>query len=186
MTAPLSVKTCCSCGVAKPREQFPKPRSTKCSECHISRVCVRCGERKRVEHFPLAGGKKHVGTENRLRRCHPCVLSDKRKYYDQSGGRQRSFRWRYGITLDERDQMLAAQGGRCAICGAVEPGGQGWCTDHDHACCPQKSRSCGECIRGILCFACNVMLGCVRDNPATLSAAVEYLALANVSRRTPI
>jgi hypothetical protein len=86
------------------------------------------------------------------------------------------YQWRYGITLDERDAMLAAQGGVCAICKSPDPGnGREWCTDHDHACCPQKSRSCGKCIRGILCFGCNVMLGCAKDSESTLHNAIDYL-----------
>jgi hypothetical protein len=28
--------------------------------------------------------------------------------------------------------------------------------DHDHACCQKKNRSCGKCIRGLLCHTCNI------------------------------
>lgn len=90
--------------------------------------------------------------------------------------RQRAYKWRYNITLDQRDELLASQGGVCAICKKSEHGGHDWCTDHDHACCPKKSHSCGECIRGIICFPCNVMLGNAQDNPTVLRAAIAYLA----------
>lgn len=46
--------------------------------------------------------------------------------------------------------------------------------DHDHSCCP-GSRSCGECIRGVLCGDCNLAIGIMGDSPARLRRAVEYL-----------
>lgn len=96
----------------------------------------------------------------------------------QSARRQRISR--YGLTEESFESLLAAQGGRCAICGAVEPGthhGQ-WHIDHDHSCCPDKATdtpTCGRCVRGILCGQCNLGLGHFRDDPDLLAAAAGYL-----------
>lgn len=75
----------------------------------------------------------------------------------------------YGITLEQKQEMLEKQGGKCANpnCRATEPGGNGdWHTDHDHRT--------GE-VRGLLCSRCNVVLGHVNDDPAVLEGLKTYL-----------
>jgi hypothetical protein len=79
----------------------------------------------------------------------------------------------HGLTSEGYDFLLAAQGGACAICGS-EPGDQVLQVDHSHACCPSK-KSCGHCIRGLLCRACNTALGFLGDDPARLRTAIAYL-----------
>lgn len=79
---------------------------------------------------------------------------------------------RYGLTVEQYDTMLAAQGGRCAlfaVCGATEPGGgkTQWAVDHDHAT--------GR-VRGLLCLACNATR--VGSNTVESALAVaRYLAV---------
>jgi hypothetical protein len=46
--------------------------------------------------------------------------------------------------------------------------------DHDHNCCPSK-KTCGKCIRGLLCMDCNRGLGYFRDDTARLDRAISYL-----------
>lgn len=73
----------------------------------------------------------------------------------------------YGITLDDYEDMLAGQGGGCAICKAVESGGKGrFHVDHCHE---------GGQIRGLLCTRCNTGLGQFLDDPDRLRAAIAYL-----------
>lgn len=85
---------------------------------------------------------------------------------------------KYSITEQQYMEMLAAQDYSCAICGTKRPGRNNsitsWAVDHDHSCCP-GDRSCGECIRGLLCGNCNTMLGMAQDKPSRLDAAAAYL-----------
>lgn len=80
----------------------------------------------------------------------------------------------YGITLDDYEVMLAAQGGGCAICGGVNASGRNLSVDHDHACCPVGT-SCGQCVRALLCDPCNRSIGLMRDDPKRLEAAAAYI-----------
>jgi len=73
---------------------------------------------------------------------------------------------RYGLTVEQFDTMLAAQGGKCAVCRSPEPGGKGtWHVDHDHST---------ERVRGILCHGCNTGSK-LTDDPALLRAKANYL-----------
>lgn len=81
---------------------------------------------------------------------------------------------KYGLTIDQYEAMEAAQGGVCAICGGLNLNGRRLSIDHDHSCCP-GNRSCGECVRGLLCSKCNFILGNADDNAERLRAAASYL-----------
>lgn len=85
---------------------------------------------------------------------------------------------RYGMTATELQQLLEAQGNECAVrnCGSLE--GRPWVVDHDHGCCPTRSASCGDCVRGILCYSCNVALGLAREKVGILQGLQEYLSVA--------
>lgn len=69
--------------------------------------------------------------------------------------------------------LLRAQGGVCAVCGG-DNGGHTLHVDHDHACCPGEM-TCGQCVRGLLCFNCNGRLGTVEELGATHPQFEDYL-----------
>ena len=58
--------------------------------------------------------------------------------------------------------------------------------DHDHQCCPGKGgerKTCGECVRGALCYRCNMALGLLNDSVATLNGMISYLTRGTVSEQ---
>ena len=72
-----------------------------------------------------------------------------RKYRARVAARK----YRYGITEEQYDSLLEAQGNACAVC-KTEFSTELWPNvDHDHNCCPGK-KSCGKCLRGLLCSHC--------------------------------
>lgn len=93
-------------------------------------------------------------------------------------GKTSEYQWRwhlrnrYGITVEQVDAMVKAQGGKCATCasmlGAPDTKGKSTrvCVDHDHV-----TRK----VRGLLCDPCNKGIGHFGDNPALLRAAAAYL-----------
>lgn len=80
----------------------------------------------------------------------------------------------YKLTVEAYDAMLEKQGGVCAICKGVNPGGRDLSVDHDHRCCPGRN-SCGKCLRSLLCSRCNVGIGQFLENPALMRLAAVYV-----------
>lgn len=107
-----------------------------------------------------------------------------RKLKGPEGRRNENLKYRYNIDLSIEAEMISDQGGVCKICGATAPS-QGvkmnkhWLVDHDHSCCP-GTRSCGKCVRGLLCSKCNVALGGFNDDPDLLEKAAQYIRLHRV------
>jgi Recombination endonuclease VII len=80
---------------------------------------------------------------------------------------------RYGLTKEDFDRLLEAQGHACAMCHVRFEDRQLIFIDHDHACCPDEKRSCGKCRRGLLCLKCNTALGYIEG---MTDLAQAYLA----------
>jgi hypothetical protein len=109
-------------------------------------------------------------------------------FCEPHGGWSRRLFMMYGITEEQYNALLEAQGGACAICGRTpELAGRGkrLVVDHDHQCC-RGTGACGKCVRGLLCQWCNRILGLAQDDPARLSAAMSYLYdTGTAQRKTP-
>lgn len=73
----------------------------------------------------------------------------------------------YGLTPEQFDAIVEAQGGRCRICG--DPPTGRWKrlhVDHDH-----KTGA----IRGLLCVGCNRAIGYLSDSPERARRVADYL-----------
>lgn len=88
---------------------------------------------------------------------------------------------RHGLTLERFRELEAQQEGLCPIC--KNPLDASAAVDHDHSHCPGQF-GCAVCVRGLLHRGCNVMLGIVNEDIATLRRAIEYLGGRN-ERTTP-
>lgn len=88
--------------------------------------------------------------------------------------KDKSLRHSYNVTVDWYEETLAAQDGGCALCGGQPSSGRALHVDHDHACCPGV-RSCGSCVRALLCDLCNMTLGSARDDTALLRRMITYV-----------
>ncbi|WP_097327231.1 endonuclease VII domain-containing protein [Paractinoplanes atraurantiacus] len=86
---------------------------------------------------------------------------------------------KFGVTAEKYEEMLEAQNGLCALC-LEPPGLRPMSVDHDHRCCPDRDRTCGDCVRGLLCHRCNLGLGQLRDRVDNFQRAIAYLEYFDV------
>lgn len=84
-------------------------------------------------------------------------------------------KWYYNLTIDDYNLFLKEQDNSCASCGKVFDEITIPHIDHDHRCCAGK-RSCGKCVRGLLCNVCNRTLGSANDNVELLQSLVSYVS----------
>ena len=87
--------------------------------------------------------------------------------------RSHNYKSRYGITLEQYNEMWRAQSGKCYICGnpsTVQRLGKPipLVVDHDHAT---------GAVRKLLCLRCNSVLGLLEECEDLLRAAGTYLEL---------
>lgn len=147
----------------------------------LTLICTKCKIEKDVSEFYSDKFAKNGHSQ----RCKKCISLRMAEYYAIHKNSNTSPEFKlvkrkyrlfvnYHLTLEQWNAILALQGGCCAICSTKEPGGRGeWYVDHDHGCC-QGFKSCGMCIRGLLCNKCNLGRGLFNDNPELLEKAAAY------------
>jgi hypothetical protein len=101
--------------------------------------------------------------------CRNCYYkqwqSDNPEKYKRSY-RNATLKKKYGITLEEYEAMLEAQGYRCLICNDKLMPGFKTHVDHNHVT--------GR-VRGLLCHPCNVAIGFMREDVRIVKRILGYL-----------
>lgn len=176
---------CGQCGKATPNKKFC---SRACYFARYSRdttyatVTCPCGRKFDVLLKRIADGRGKYCS----RRCADRFRVRKRSGKPRNANRctpEYSLRWRlakfHGMTPDDFDALVTAQGGRCYLCEeplqlAVRMKVN---IDHDWRCCP-SGKSCASCRRGLACKRCNLLIGKAVDDPVLLRRIADNLEAA--------
>ena len=154
-------------GIFDPNWVGKQKGSTLLRDANGDKQCTKCKAWK-----PEAEFYAHTHTLDRLRTsCKDCYApKDKDKYRQLY----------YGLSPEDVAVRLKAQGYACPCCGK-ELNETYFVVDHDNACCPRikKRRTCGTCVRGLLCPNCNSALGMMADSADSLRRAADYLEKFN-------
>lgn len=120
---------------------------------------------------------------SRCKKCHNSNTTAKTRIDREINTEKHKMRYRkndlkrhYNLTIEEYQEKIEEQSYSCAICKiSLDEMPVNFAVDHDHACCPNRKKSCGKCVRGLLCSMCNGLLGFAKDSPEILMNAIEYL-----------
>ena len=130
--------------------------------------CSKCNQTKSLSDFYIIpkSGNPHGS-------CKECFKLSSKRSREKLGREHRKnyeLQWHYGIGLEEYNEMLNQQGGKC-VCGAFtgRNNAEALHVDHDHNT---------GLIRGLLCHRCNRAIGLV-DDPKSLRALADYIESAN-------
>ncbi len=141
------------------RKNPGRPKRPKYAPDSPTKVCRLCGQDKPVDDFHKA---RH-GACGRKSICKQCE-SERR---DPLVSRRSLLKNKYSLTLEDYDDMLADQGGKCCWCGTTDPGkGENYFhVDHEHGSSPIY-------IYGLACASCNVGRGYFRS-PENMAAVAK-------------
>lgn len=172
----LIEKQCTGCKEVKKVSEFRRHPQTKNGLTPRCKVCLNA-ENKKYYYKDIEARREYE--KNRRIRKPEHVMAIQRaaqiKWRANPENRERKriayIAKKYGITIEQYEQMLVDQKSLCAIClRPPEPTSKGhgerFHIDHCHAT--------GK-VRGLLCYCCNSGLGSFLDNVEAVQRAAEYL-----------
>ena len=129
------------------------------------RECNKCKVLKSLENY-----NKYSGKSRRKNICKPCESEWVKNWAKNNPERaarnirNSRLKGKYGISLDQYENMEKSQNKKCLIC--EEETKRNLAVDHCH--------ETGK-VRGLLCMNCNTGLGHFKDNKELLERALKYL-----------
>lgn len=172
---------CADCKIPMSSNQEPKVEGTRVHQAFGH--CYRCYQRK-LKDGTFIARKRNEFTDTEIQ-CYSCQEWKPHEKFKKmrntlSG---RSYKcafcdklWeRYRLTYQRFVTIFEKQGQSCRICRTNLESMNAAHVDHDHSCC-SKTRSCGSCVRGLLCPLCTAGLGMFKDSPEILAIAAAYLS----------
>ena len=165
--------------MSKALGEFPKAKTSKDGRHSYCKTCMV--EYRMSKYDYKMKRMEHTDTHRQCRNCEEVLPLEAFKMPKSTNcvqctkilARARSLK-RYGLTEQDYATRFIKQRGLCAICN--KPSVKALAVDHDHKCCSDDAtRSCGKCVRGLICSNCNIALGLVEDNIDTLQAMINYL-----------
>jgi hypothetical protein len=161
------------------------------------KTCRFCQTERALDEFR---SRKHGDKRYYYNECKPCLnkrlrsSEDSKKYARERQQKERKkypekfrgyeLKKRHKITLEIYNKQLEKQNNVCAICKTTGVIDRNLAVDHDHLCC-DSDKSCGKCLRGLLCNNCNSGLGSFKDDIERLKNAITYLETVVPSEWTP-
>jgi len=141
------------------------------------KACSICGVIKPLNDF----AKRKTIKSGHATFCKKCHQDNTRKWKKENADKVRDTRLKhkFGISLQTYSDMFDKQNGVCAICSkdeiiSINGSIRRLAVDHDRKCCAGQ-KSCGKCIRGLLCQYCNTALGLFREDEILLLKAINYI-----------
>lgn len=193
------MKTCIKCGVDKSLDSYSAHKASKDGKCSSCKECQAAYSKAyhianrdaiRARHQMRYLEARNTSADiSGLKRCNTCQETKSLNAFSRGytpDGRQYTCKdcqssdrliRQYGISLDDYGRMLEDQLGLCGNPGCFNvPDKRRFDIDHDHTCCPGK-KSCGACLRKLLCNQCNQALGLLNEDPQRLQGLIDYLAM---------
>lgn len=136
-----------------------------------TKKCSKCKEYKLKMQF----AKYNRRTDGLQNSCKECARNQSSKWYymNKMKAKGKLLKRKYGISLDEYEELFNSQYGICAICNRKE-------TVNSNKGATVKKLAVDHChktgkIRGLLCHFCNTAIGAFQDDTDLLEKAISYI-----------
>ena len=152
-----SAVTCkCLCGTLRDVEVSKLSLLTQCRKCYLISINISPEEKRKYKAGWFQDNKERL---NEIRKLNKPTLESARKY---------NLKYLYGLTPEDVEASFIIQKGNCFICESPLFGEnkKRMVVDHNHD---------NGSFRGLLCWNCNIGLGCFKDNIESLTKAIKYL-----------